>query len=91
MSSSNLDDRTSTDSFREAWKSECILPHRYFVFAHEFFQTELPFYKRYPKLTGAALGATGTVLLAPVAIVGGLTAVGFTSAGVAAGSLFFVT
>jgi len=47
----------------------------------------LPFYKKYPKLTGAALGITGTVLLAPVALVGALTAVGFTSAGVAAGSI----
>jgi len=48
---------------------------------------ELPFYKKHPKYTGAALGITGTVLLAPVAIVGALAAVGFTSAGVAAGSL----
>jgi hypothetical protein len=48
--------------------------------------TGLPFYKKYPKLTGAALGITGSVLLAPVAIVGVLGAVGFTSAGVAAGN-----
>jgi len=46
----------------------------------------LPFYKKHPKLTGAALGITGTVLLAPIAVVGVLGAVGFTSAGVAAGN-----
>ena len=48
--------------------------------------TELPFYKKHPKFTGAALGITGGLLLAPVAAVGLLTALGFTSAGVAAGN-----
>ena len=51
------------------------------------FQTELPFYKKHPKYTSAALGIAGTVLLAPVAIVGVLGAVGFTAGGVAAGNL----
>lgn len=51
-----------------------------------FLLTELPFYKKHPKLTGGALGITGIVLLAPVAAIGILGAVGFTSAGVAAGS-----
>jgi len=45
---------------------------------------ELPFYKKHPKCTGAALGITGGLLLAPVAAVGVLTAAGSTSAGVAA-------
>jgi hypothetical protein len=49
--------------------------------------TDLPFYKKHPKLTGAALGITGTILLAPVAVFGALAAVGFTSAGIAAGIL----
>ena len=49
----------------------------------------LPFYRRYPKLTGAALGVTGGVILAPVAIAGALLTVGFTSAGVVAGDTLF--
>jgi len=48
--------------------------------------TELPFYKKHPKRTGAGLGITGAVLLAPAAVPGALTAVGFTPAGVAAGN-----
>jgi len=51
---------------------------------------KLPFYKKHPKSTkiaGVALGLTGGVLLAPLAAAGLLTAVGFTSAGVAAGSI----
>ena len=48
--------------------------------------TELPFYKKHPKYIGAALGITGGLLLAPIAAVGALTALGFTSAGVAAGN-----
>lgn len=49
--------------------------------------TDLPFYRKYPKATGAGLGIVGTTLLAPIAIVGVLSAVGFTSAGIAAGIL----
>lgn len=47
----------------------------------------LPFYKKHPKRTGAALGIAGGVLLAPVAVAGTLTVVGFTSGGVAAGNV----
>ena len=54
-----------------------------------FHWIELPFYKRHPKRTGAALGIAGGILLAPVAAVGALTAFGFTSAGVAAGNVVF--
>lgn len=52
-----------------------------------FCPLELPFYKRHPKRTGAALGIAGGVLLAPVAAVGALSALGFTSAGIAAGKV----
>ncbi|KAF9645331.1 hypothetical protein BDM02DRAFT_3120353 [Thelephora ganbajun] len=48
---------------------------------------QLPFYKKHPKRTAAALGVTGSVLLAPIPVVGALTAVGFTSTGIAAGSI----
>ena len=54
--------------------------------SHGPFSTELPFYKKHPKLTGTAIGVTGGVLLLPVAAVGVLSLVGFTSAGVAAGN-----
>ena len=54
-----------------------------------FHRKELPFYKKHPKRTGAALGLAGGVILAPVAGVGALTTVGFTPAGVAAGNVVF--
>lgn len=50
-------------------------------------RTELPFYQKHPKRTGAALGIAGGVMLAPVAGVGALVAAGFGTAGVAAGKL----
>ena len=59
----------------------------YLSYSDTVSSTDLPFYQRHPKYTGAALGVTGTVLLAPVAVVGFLSLVGFTSAGVAAGDL----
>jgi len=54
--------------------------------SHALLLTDLPFYERYPKLAETALGITGFALLAPVAVVGTLIAVGFASAGVAAGN-----
>ena len=60
---------------------------RTLVYAHGISLTELPFYKKHPKYTGAALGVTGGILLAPVAAVGLLSFVGFTSGGVVAGNL----
>jgi len=82
----NIGDRNPAGNFRETWESGCTLfiVHR-FTFTCPLL-TDLPFYKKHPKLTGAALGITGTVLLAPIAVVGVLGAVGFTSAGVAAGN-----
>jgi len=62
-------------------------PPRALVYTHAISSTELPFYKKHPKYTGAALGVTGGILLAPVAAVGLLSIAGFTSAGVAAGNL----
>ena len=59
--------------------------------SHDSFLIELPFYKKHPTLTGAALGITGGVLLLPVAAVGVLSLVGFTSAGVAAGNSTFAS
>jgi len=56
------------------------------VYSYTVVSIDLPFYRRHPKYTGAALGVTGGVLLAPVAIAGFLSVVGFTSAGVAAGN-----
>jgi hypothetical protein len=49
----------------------------------------LHFYKKHPKRTGAALGIAGGILLAPVAAVTALGALGFTSAGIAAGNVVF--
>ena len=38
--------------------------------SYALLSTELPFYKKHPKLTGAALGVTGSVVLALVVAVG---------------------
>jgi hypothetical protein len=84
-----IDNGKPTGNLRKRWDSGCPLsltvgprsriPH---------YPTELPFYKKHPKATGAALGIAGAALLAPVSVVvSALTAVGFTSAGFAASSI----
>ena len=50
---------------------------------------ELQFLKEHPKLAGAALGVTGSVILAPVVVVVILNAAGFASGGVVAGKRVF--
>ena len=54
-----------------------------------FHRIELPFYKKHPKRTGAALGIAGGVMLAPVAGIATLTPLGFASGGIAAGNAVF--
>jgi hypothetical protein len=48
---------------------------------------DLPFYKKHPKRTGTALGIAGGIVLAPVAAVCALAALGLTTAGVAFGNV----
>ena len=58
--------------------------------SYALLSTELPFYKKHPKLTGAALGVTGSVVLALVAAISVLA--GFVVAvGVLAGSVVLAT
>jgi hypothetical protein len=62
------------------------IPHRLALVLRSI---ALPFYKKHPKRTRAALGIAGGILLAPVAAVTALGALGFTSTGIATGNVVF--
>ena len=57
------------------------------VYAHAI-STELPFYQRHPRLTGAALGIAGGILLTPVTT-SVMSYMGLGAGGAAVGNLTF--
>ena len=61
------------------------------VYAHDLLSTDLPFYKKYPKLMSFLRIIGGGILLASALVVGGLFLGSFTPAGVAAGDLIFTS
>jgi len=93
-------DSKFTDNFREQWESRSLLL-RTLVYAHTIPPTELPVYKKHPKLTWIALGVAGgggvlvtaavvllLLLFAPAIGILSLIA-GFISVGVTAGNFTF--